>query len=113
MIPAPRDATAGPAEPVGAARDPITERALAARASDPAAQAAFVRRTQVQMRRFATNLVRRLPVARRAAIALTRPLGPAYAEAAVVVWVPLGTVRPRVARSRDDLVEAVGDAPAG
>ncbi|TDC38571.1 sigma-70 family RNA polymerase sigma factor [Micromonospora sp. 15K316] len=194
MIPAPRDASAGPAEPAGAGRDPATECALAARGGDPAAQAAFVRLTQVEVWRFAAalvdpesaddlaqetylrafralpafegrssartwllgiarrtcadhlravvrrrrldarltanahtdrpypdpagqlgaaDLVRRLPAERRSAFVLTQLLGLSYAEAAAVEGVPVGTIRSRVARARDDLVEAVGDALAG
>ena len=41
---------------------------------------------------------------------LTQLLGLSYAEAAAVEGVPVGTIRSRVARARDDLVEAVGDA---
>ncbi|RKN30063.1 sigma-70 family RNA polymerase sigma factor [Micromonospora musae] len=194
MIPAPRDASAGPAELAGAARDPATEWALAARGGDPAAQAAFVRLTQVEVWRFAAalvdpdsaddltqetylrafrslpafegrssartwllgiarrtcadhlrvvvrrrrldarlaadahtarpypdpagqlgavDLVRRLPTERRGAFVLTQLLGLSYAEAAAVEGVPVGTIRSRVARARDDLVEAAGDALAG
>ncbi|GAB3955089.1 hypothetical protein GCM10027614_63300 [Micromonospora vulcania] len=59
MIPAPRDTgAAGPADPAeGVARDPATEWALTARDGDPAAQAAFVRLTQVEVWRFAAALV--------------------------------------------------------
>ncbi|MER7457626.1 sigma factor [Micromonospora sp. NPDC126480] len=57
MIPAPRDtAPAGPAGGVdGPAR--ATEQALAARSGDPVAQAAFVRLTQAEVRRFVAALV--------------------------------------------------------
>ncbi|MFR9775962.1 sigma-70 family RNA polymerase sigma factor [Micromonospora sp. MS34] len=58
MIPGPRDTTADrrPAAP-DAARDRVTDWALAARAGDPGAQAAFVRGTQAEVWRFAAALV--------------------------------------------------------
>ncbi|MEU4676157.1 sigma factor-like helix-turn-helix DNA-binding protein [Micromonospora sp. NPDC023737] len=107
MIPAPRDATAGPAGPVGAARDPVTEWARAAGESDPAAQ--------VGVWRFAAALVDpdSTDDLTRDAFVLSQLLGLSYAEAAAVAGVPVGTIRSRVARARDDLVEAVGDAMAG
>ncbi|MFI6262316.1 sigma-70 family RNA polymerase sigma factor [Micromonospora sp. NPDC051006] len=195
MIPAPRHTAAGSADPAdGAARDPATEWALTARDGDPAAQAAFVRLTQVEVWRFAAalvdpdsaddltqetylrafralptfegrssartwllgiarrtcadhlrtvvrrrrldarlaanahtdrphpdpagqlgaaDLVRRLSAERRGAFVLTQLLGLSYAEAAAVEGVPVGTIRSRVARARDDLIEAVNDALAG
>ncbi|MEW2142360.1 sigma-70 family RNA polymerase sigma factor [Micromonospora vinacea] len=61
----------------------------------------------------AADLVRRLGPERRSAFVLTQLLGLSYAEAAAVEGVPVGTIRSRVARARDDLVEAVGDALAG
>jgi RNA polymerase sigma-70 factor, ECF subfamily len=45
---------------------------------------------------------------RREAFVLTQMLGLGYAEAALVVGCPIGTVRSRVARARADLVEALG-----
>ncbi|MET8082949.1 sigma-70 family RNA polymerase sigma factor [Micromonospora sp. NPDC005194] len=61
----------------------------------------------------AADLVRRLSPERRAAFVLTQLLGLSYAEAADVEGVPVGTIRSRVARARDELVEAVGDALTG
>ncbi|MEU9823981.1 sigma-70 family RNA polymerase sigma factor [Micromonospora chersina] len=61
----------------------------------------------------ATDLVRRLPADRRSAFVLTQLLGLSYAEAAAVEGVPVGTIRSRVARARDELIAAVGDALAG
>lgn len=43
---------------------------------------------------------------RREALVLTQVLGLSYAEAADVCGCPVGTIRSRVARARDDLVEA-------
>ena len=47
---------------------------------------------------------------RRDAFALTQLLGLSYAEAAEVLDCPVGTIRSRVARAREDLVEALRDA---
>ncbi len=44
---------------------------------------------------------------RREALVLTQVLGLPYAEAAAVVGCPIGTIRSRVARAREDLVRAV------
>ncbi len=44
---------------------------------------------------------------------LTQLLGLSYAEAADVEGVPVGTIRSRVARARDELVGAVGDTMTG
>lgn len=45
---------------------------------------------------------------RREAFVLTQVLGLGYAEAAEVVGCPIGTIRSRVARARDDLVGRLG-----
>lgn len=45
---------------------------------------------------------------RREAFVLTQVLGLGYAEAAEVVGCPIGTIRSRVARAREDLVRAAG-----
>ncbi len=49
-------------------------------------------------------LVDTLPPVRREALLLTQVMGYSYAEAAVIVSCPIGTVRSRVARARADLV---------
>lgn len=46
---------------------------------------------------------------RREALVLTQVLGLSYAEAAEVCGCPIGTIRSRVARARDDLLRAVVD----
>ena len=46
---------------------------------------------------------------RRAAFILTQMLGCSYAEAAAVCGCPVGTIRSRVARAREDLVAVVAD----
>lgn len=52
------------------------------------------------------QLLAGLPPDRREALLLTQVLGLTYAEAAEVCDCPVGTVRSRVARARDDLVAA-------
>ncbi|GAB3457492.1 RNA polymerase sigma factor SigC [Streptomonospora sediminis] len=56
------------------------------------------------------NLVAELPEPRRAAFILTRIAGFSYAETAEMTGVPVGTIRSRVARARDDLVAALRSA---
>ena len=60
----------------------------------------------------ATDLLDRLSDERKSAFVLTQVVGLSYAEAAAVEEVPVGTIRSRVARARDDLVAAVGQARA-
>ena len=60
----------------------------------------------------AQDLLRRLSDDRRTAFVLTQVLGLSYAEAAAVEDVPVGTIRSRVARARDELVSAVTAARA-
>lgn len=52
-------------------------------------------------------LLQGLDAERREALVLTRVLGMSYAEAADVCGCPIGTIRSRVARARDDLQRAV------
>ncbi|WP_052669404.1 sigma-70 family RNA polymerase sigma factor [Nitriliruptor alkaliphilus] len=54
-------------------------------------------------------LVGELPDDRREAFVLTQILGLSYAEAAEAADVPIGTIRSRVARAREQLVAAVDD----
>ena len=58
------------------------------------------------------GLAVRLSEERRTAFVLTQVLGLSYAEAAAVEEVPVGTIRSRVARARDELVSAVAKARA-
>ena len=63
--------------------------------------------------RLATaDLLSRLSSERRTAFVLTQVLGLSYAEAADVEEVPVGTIRSRVARAREELVDAVARARA-
>ena len=58
------------------------------------------------------DLLGRLSEERRTAFVLTQVLGLSYAEAAAVEDVPVGTIRSRVARAREELVTAVAAARA-
>jgi RNA polymerase sigma-70 factor, ECF subfamily len=58
------------------------------------------------------GLIALLPPDRREAFVLTQVLGFSYEEAAIVAGVPIGTIRSRVARAREALVEAVRAAEA-
>jgi RNA polymerase sigma-70 factor (ECF subfamily) len=58
-------------------------------------------------------LVARLGPQRREAFVLTQVLGCSYSEAAAVCGVPVGTIRSRVARAREDLIELVRAADTG
>jgi RNA polymerase sigma-70 factor (ECF subfamily) len=60
----------------------------------------------------AADLLSRLGEERRTAFVLTQILGLSYAEAAEVEDVPVGTIRSRVARARDELMAAVAEARA-
>jgi len=57
------------------------------------------------------QLVGALDPERRDAFVLTQALGLSYADAAEVCGCPIGTIRSRVARARDDLLAAMADAP--
>ncbi|MEV4416592.1 sigma-70 family RNA polymerase sigma factor [Catellatospora sp. NPDC049609] len=59
-----------------------------------------------------TQLVAGLDPDRREAFVATQVLGLSYAEAAEVVGCPVGTIRSRVARARDDLAAALADGSA-
>lgn len=54
-----------------------------------------------------------LPADRKVAFVLTQLLGLPYADAASVCGVPVGTIRSRVARAREQLVAAVADEADG
>lgn len=59
------------------------------------------------------DLVQRLDVERREAFVLTQVLGLEYAEAARLCGCPIGTIRSRVARARDDLIKTAADGVRG
>jgi RNA polymerase sigma-70 factor (ECF subfamily) len=58
-------------------------------------------------------LVDELPDDQRAAFVLTQVIGCSYEEAAEACGVPIGTIRSRVARAREHLVDAVRRAETG
>jgi RNA polymerase sigma-70 factor (ECF subfamily) len=60
----------------------------------------------------ADELLAALEPGRRAAFVLTQMLGCSYAEAAAICDCPVGTVRSRVARARDDLAAMTADGSA-
>lgn len=80
----------------------LRDRATASRAlaADPAGL------TTVQ------DLVDALPDDRRTAFVLTQVVGCSYEEAAAVCGVPVGTIRSRVARAREQLADALHAAEA-
>ena len=62
------------------------------------------------------QLLGRLDADRRTAFALTQLLGLSYVDAAAICGCPVGTIRSRVARARDDLIRAMpsdGASPPG
>ena len=69
-----------------------------------------VRRSAVDEAVVLRALVADLDPDRREAFVLTQVLGLPYAEAAEVCDCPVGTIRSRVARAREDLVEAIDAA---
>lgn len=58
------------------------------------------------------QLLNDLPEQQREAFIATQVLGLSYAEAAEVCGCPVGTIRSRVARARDELVTAMRETPA-
>ena len=60
-----------------------------------------------------TLLLERLDPDRRTAFVLTQILGCSYQEAADACHCPVGTIRSRVARARDELIAAMGERGTG
>ena len=58
-------------------------------------------------------LIDALPCDQRTAFVLTQVVGCSYAESAAVCGVPIGTIRSRVARAREQLLEDLRDAETG
>lgn len=59
-----------------------------------------------------SELLAAIPAERRDVFVLTQLLGLPYAEAALVLGCPIGTVRSRVARARSSLIDLLTDADA-
>ena len=78
----------------------VPDAALGQPPAEPGAQAA------------ADELVAALEPGRRAAFVLTQMLGCSYAEAAAVCGCPVGTIRSRIARAREDLDAMIADQDA-
>ncbi|MBN9800220.1 RNA polymerase subunit sigma [Pseudonocardia sp. UM4_GMWB1] len=72
-----------------------------------------VPRTGAQEAVLLRTLVDALPDDRREAFVLTQVLDLGYAEAAQVCGCPVGTIRSRVARAREDLLRALGEDGTG
>ena len=62
---------------------------------------------------MADDLIAALAPDRRAAFVLTQMLGCSYAEAAAICGCPVGTIRSRVARAREDLDAMTSDVDHG
>ncbi|MFD9301777.1 sigma-70 family RNA polymerase sigma factor [Streptomyces sp. NPDC060048] len=58
------------------------------------------------------ELLAEIPAERREVFVLTQLLGLPYAEAALMLGCPIGTVRSRVARARSSLIDLLADAEA-
>jgi RNA polymerase sigma-70 factor (ECF subfamily) len=69
-------------------------------------------RTRFEEHHAILDLIGALPGERREAFVATQVLGLSYAEAAEVCDCPIGTIRSRVARAREDLVAALAAVPA-
>ncbi|WP_328300000.1 sigma-70 family RNA polymerase sigma factor [Streptomyces sp. NBC_00435] len=59
-----------------------------------------------------SELLAAIPAERREVFVLTQLLGLPYAEAAIMLGCPIGTVRSRVARARSSLIDLLTDADA-
>jgi RNA polymerase sigma-70 factor, ECF subfamily len=91
-----------------AAADEIRQRQRRRRLPDPQVAGSSDPAGQVALH----GLIEHLDDERRAAFVLTQVLGLSYQEAAAACEVPVGTIRSRVARAREQLVAAVTeDAP--
>jgi RNA polymerase sigma-70 factor (ECF subfamily) len=66
-------------------------------------------RTRFEEHHALTDLINGLAEDRREAFVLTQIAGLSYAEAAEICGCPIGTIRSRIARAREDLVVAIRD----
>ncbi len=94
-----------------AVRGNVRRRRLAERAASEAAAARSTEEAPAGTELDA--VIATLDADQRAAFVLTQVLGYAYAEAAEVCDVPIGTIRSRVARAREHLVDVLRAAEAG
>lgn len=96
-----------------AVRSRMRRRGLAARLTDRFETSAGGVTGDDSGRHALDDLVAALEPGRREALVLTQIVGCSYVEAAEICGVPVGTIRSRVARAREDLLEQVRAAEAG
>jgi len=85
----------------------LVDNTLARRGATNGDRAGFTEMVELDL------LLAGLTAQRREALILTQVLGLSYAEAAEVACCPVGTIRSRVARAREDLVAMAEEGPAG
>ncbi len=88
-------------------RSSVTDWEAAAERAEPSRAARFDEQVVLD------QLVQALDVDRRDAFVLTQTLGLSYADAAEVCGCPVGTIRSRVARAREDLLAAMAGVRPG
>src|SRR4051794_22200056 len=96
-----------------AVRGRVRRRRVAERAAGAAAIAATTRAGDPTGAHDVQALIGGLDKDQRDAFVLTQVVGCSYAEAASICGVPVGTIRSRVARARERLVDQVREAETG
>jgi RNA polymerase sigma-70 factor (ECF subfamily) len=91
----------------------VRRRRLAARLERRASLPGIANTVDPSDAQAVSALVDQLPDEQRAAFVLTQVIGCSYEEAAEACGVPIGTIRSRVARAREHLVDAVRRAETG
>jgi RNA polymerase sigma-70 factor (ECF subfamily) len=91
-------------------RRSVRRRRLLERACSEVSAQPMVGATAPAATREVAELIDRLDTDPRVAFVLTQVVGCSYAEAAEVCDVPIGTIRSRVARARERLVEQIREA---
>jgi RNA polymerase sigma-70 factor (ECF subfamily) len=91
----------------------VRRRRLAARLEHRASLPGAGHRVDPHDAHAVSALVDELPDDQRAAFVLTQVIGCSYEEAAAACGVPIGTIRSRVARAREHLVDAVRRSETG